>query len=98
MRVQVPGGTACVSEYGEPPLMGAVRPPQVSSQDTSWLYVSSVTLTMDCTPGGLGEAAGGEGGGGGFGAAGGGGGAGSGGGGEGGMGGGKGGCGGCGPA
>ena len=59
--MQVPGGTVCVSEYIEPPVMGAERPPQVSSQDTSAGYVSAVTLTAE---GIIGSDGGGEGGGG----------------------------------
>ena len=62
MRVQLPCGTACASEYGEPPVMGAERPSHVSSQETSLLNVSSVTLTAEVSAGSTGGG-GGEGGG-----------------------------------
>ena len=57
----MPGGTACVSEYGEPPVMGVARLSQLSSHETSLSYESAVTLTAEGTEGSDGGGEGGDG-------------------------------------
>ena len=50
LSVQVPGGTACVAEYGAPPEMG-LAPSHVSDQDTSPEYDPLLTVTAEVTGG-----------------------------------------------
>ena len=59
----MPGGTACISEYGEPPVMGAARPSHMSSHETSSdQSPAEVTLTAEGTEGSDGGGEGGAGG------------------------------------
>jgi hypothetical protein len=51
LSVQVPGGSACVAEYGAPPEMGAASPAQPIDQDTSLAYEPLVTVTSEVTNG-----------------------------------------------
>ena len=63
--MQLPGDAEYVAEWGEPPVMGAERPSQESSQATSCLNLSSLTLISDQCAGRNGGGGGGAGGGGG---------------------------------
>jgi hypothetical protein len=56
VSVQAPGGTAWLAEYGDPPVIGSERPSHASSQDTSLLNESLLTVISE----GL-DSAGGEG-------------------------------------
>jgi len=62
LSVQVPGGTACVAEYGAPPVMGSARLSQASDHDTSVSQEPLLTVTSEVMNGWDGGGCGGWGG------------------------------------